>query len=118
MRIHLRIDDMALERSLANIAALFDEDAAVTAGPDEAPDAAWTVAVDAADRGGVAFADLLAVVEQGSVHVERYKSDFVHAGLLSRFIRYCSTTTAVRCNFAARYRIKKTEARGARPGTL
>ena len=53
MRIHLRIDDMALERSLANIAALFDEDAAVTAGPDEAPDAAWTVAVDAADRGGV-----------------------------------------------------------------
>ena len=26
MRIHLRIDDMALERSLANIAALFDEE--------------------------------------------------------------------------------------------
>jgi len=52
MRIHIRIEEMAFERSLANIAALFDEDAAVTAGPSDAPDAEWTVVVDAEDREG------------------------------------------------------------------
>mgnify|MGYP002623270594 FL=1 len=52
MRIHIRIEDMAFERSLVNIAALFDEDAAVTAGPSDAPDAEWTVVVDAEDREG------------------------------------------------------------------
>ena len=51
MRIHIRIEDMAFERSLANIAALFDEDASVTAGPDEAADAEWTVAVGVEDLG-------------------------------------------------------------------
>ena len=49
MRIHIRIEDMAFERSLANIAALFDEDASVTAGPNEAADAEWTVAVGVED---------------------------------------------------------------------
>ena len=52
MRIHIRIEDLAFERSLANIAALFDEDAAVTAGPDAADDAEWTVRVDVRDQAG------------------------------------------------------------------
>ncbi|AGA58606.1 MAG: coproporphyrinogen III oxidase [Thermobacillus sp.] len=52
MRIHIRIEEMAFERSLANIAALFDEDAAVTAGPGDAADAEWTIAVGVEDLDG------------------------------------------------------------------
>jgi len=52
MRIHIRTEDMALERTLANIAALFGEDAAVTVGPADAPDAEWTIAVDISDLDG------------------------------------------------------------------